>query len=71
MDRLAKQDARWAEIKKDVSIVEDYLGEKLGTKTTAELICRNFTSSIYLLMRSGKNPAAEIIEAAKIRKSLG
>jgi len=68
---LAKKSAAWRGVKKDVEGIEKYLGRELGPETVDHYLHRNLVSSAYLLWQSGKTPSDRILEAAKIRKSIG
>lgn len=68
---LAKDSSAFAEIERDVHLLEDYLGEELGPKKTKHFLHRNLVSSIYLLSREGENLSEELEKAAIIRRSLG
>jgi len=68
---LAKKFSAFREIEKDIVLIEDYLGEKLGPKSIKHFIHRNQVSSVYLLWKNKKDCSREILAAAKIRRSLG
>ena len=68
---LAKQYPAWAEIKKDITALEEYLQEELGPRKPDHYLHRNLVSSVYLLWRDGRDCTGHILEAAKIRRSLG
>jgi phosphoenolpyruvate carboxylase len=68
---LAKKSAAWRGVKKDVEGIEKFLGRELGPETVEHYLHRNLVSSAYLLWQSGKIPSDRILEAAKIRRSIG
>jgi phosphoenolpyruvate carboxylase len=68
---LAKQDTAWATIQDDVKLLEAHFGEELGPRRSEHYLHRNLVSSAYLLWREGKEFREYILEAAKIRRSLG
>lgn len=68
---LSKQSPAWAEIKKDIAALEEYLQEELGPRTPDHYIHRNLVSSVYLLWKNDRDCTGHILEAAKIRRSLG
>jgi phosphoenolpyruvate carboxylase len=71
----AREEPVFREIERDLAAIDEYLGAPLGPKEPRHLIHRNLTSSIYHRLREA--PADEeavrsdILEAAKIRRSLG
>lgn len=71
LEFLAKQHPAWAEIKKDITALEKYLQEELGPRKSDHYIHRNLVSSVYLLWKDGRDCTGHILEAAKIRRSLG
>jgi phosphoenolpyruvate carboxylase len=68
---LSKQHPAWSEIKKDIAALEEYLQEELGPRKSDHYMHRNLVSSVYLLWKDGLNCSNHILEAAKIRRSLG
>jgi len=68
---LAKKSAAWRGVQKDVEGIEKFLGRELGPETVEHYLHRNLVSSAYLLWQSGKVPSDRILEAAKIRRSIG
>lgn len=68
---LAKRSGVWREVQKDVSAIEKFLGRELGPETVEHYLHRNLVSSAYLLWRSGKAPSDRVLEAAKLRRSIG
>ncbi len=68
---LAKQHPGWAEIQKDIGFIEEYLQEELGPRKPEHYLHRNLVSSAYLLWKHGRDCTGHILEAAKIRRSLG
>jgi phosphoenolpyruvate carboxylase len=68
---LARRSPAWKEVQKDVAAIEKFLGRELGPETVEHYLHRNIVSSIYLLWESGKSSQDRILEAAKIRRSIG
>ncbi|MBI5181978.1 MAG: phosphoenolpyruvate carboxylase [Nitrospirae bacterium] len=68
---LAKTDKAWSEIVEDIKLLEDFIGRELGPTDTRHFIHRNITSNIYFLWKEKKDPKEQIIEAARLRQSLG
>jgi phosphoenolpyruvate carboxylase len=68
---LAKNSASWRGVQKDIEGIEKFLGRELGPETVDHYLHRNLVSSAYLLWQSGKTPYDRILEAAKIRRSIG
>lgn len=68
---LAKTDKAWNEILEDVKFLEDFIGKELGPADTRHFIHRNITSNIYFLWKEKKDPREQIVEAGRIRQSLG
>jgi phosphoenolpyruvate carboxylase len=68
---MAKRSRIWKGVQKDVEAIEKFLGRELGPETVEHYLHRNLVSSTYLLWQSGKTPQDRILEAAKIRKSIG
>lgn len=68
---LAKRSRIWKGMQKDVEAIEKFLGRELGPETVEHYLHRNLVSSTYLLWQSGKIPHDRILEAAKVRRSIG
>ena len=71
LEFLARHDPAWATIQEDVKVLEAHFGEELGPCQAEHYLHRNLVSSAYLLWREGKEFGEYILEAAKIRRSLG
>lgn len=71
LEFLARHDPAWATIQEDVELLETHFGEELGPRQAEHYLHRNLVSSAYLLWREGKEFGEYILEAAKIRRSLG
>ncbi len=69
--RLSAENAVWEQIHADIVALEAYLGVTLGPKTTTELLHRNATSDVYLLMQKNLPIADVLLRAATLRQSLG
>ena len=68
---LAKRGNAWAQIEKDVELIEKLLKLELGPKTSEDMLHRNSASNALHLFKSGKPIAHEMVISGKIRKSLG
>ncbi len=71
---LASQDAAWKPVIEDLAGVEEWLGSPLGPEKPRHLIHRNLTSTIVQRLTDNIEQtviAADIVEAGKIRRSLG
>ncbi len=74
LEGLAKKDPAWAAILEDVTILEQWLGERFGPLTIDETRHQAQTSIIYrLLDQPGREEVLRdaILAAARARKSLG
>ncbi|MDO8482851.1 MAG: phosphoenolpyruvate carboxylase [bacterium] len=58
-------------LEKDVALIEEYLGEKLGPKTESEREHEKLVACIVSSLRAGKSSSEEVEQAATIRRSLG
>ncbi len=68
---LAKRHKGWKDIKQDIEFIEDYFGLDLGPTTTNEFLHRNATSDIFYLSKQRKDVSSIVLEAGKLRRSLG
>jgi phosphoenolpyruvate carboxylase len=68
---LAKYDSAWTAVQEDVLGIEEYLEGQSGVYTTDHLLHRNEVSSVYHLMKEGRDFSKPLLNAATIRKSLG
>lgn len=68
---LAKKYPQFKEIMEDVQEVENILGIELGPYKNHHFLHRNISSNIFYKLQMGKDVEADIVEAAKLRKSLG
>lgn len=68
---LAKHNPGFREIQRDVGLIEDYIGESLGPKTSAHYTHRNWTSTAYFQRKKRSALQEAILAAAQVRKSLG
>lgn len=71
LNHLAKNSKEWAGIKEDVAIAEELLSLELGPKAHEDMIYRNITSNIRLLLEEKKDLSHDLLKAAEIRRSLG
>ncbi len=68
---LAKEYPEFKNVTKDISEIESILGIKLGPFKDHHFIHRNLVSTIFYKMNMGADLSADLIEAAKVRKSIG
>lgn len=68
---LSKKYPPFKEIARDIEETEKILGIEFGPHKDHHFIHRNLTSSIFYKIKMGLDPSTDIVEAAKIRKSLG
>ena len=73
---LAKKKPIFLEIEEDIDAVEEILGLTLEPQKPHNVLHRNLTSTIYQRLVSGgkfskEHMEADIVEAGKIRRSLG
>ncbi|EKD79638.1 MAG: Phosphoenolpyruvate carboxylase, partial [uncultured bacterium] len=68
---LAKRHKGWRAIQMDITYLEQYFGMTLGPKTANEFLHRNATSDIYYLSKRRQPTAAAVLQAGKLRRSLG
>ncbi len=68
---LAKRNRAWRSIATDIEYLEQYFGATLGPRTATEYLHRNTTSNIYYQRQLHKDFRAEVLQAGKLRSSLG
>jgi phosphoenolpyruvate carboxylase len=68
---LSQRSPAWAQVQRDVDCIEKHFGIELGPEKVEHYLHRNLVSSIYLLYREGKDNSRQILEAAKLRRSMG
>lgn len=71
LTELAKTNSAWSEIAKDIEYLEKFLGKELGPWSNEDMIYRNLTSNILLLLKDNKDISELIVETGKYRRSLG
>lgn len=71
LDLLCKVEPAFEPIKEDIALMEEYLGDELGPQESKHYLHRNHTSNIFYLWQMGESAQTDILEAAKLRKSLG
>ncbi len=71
LNLLCKKDPIWIPIREDIFEIERILDITLAPETDAHYLHRNFTSNIYHRYKIGTDFSSDILEAAKLRKSLG
>lgn len=68
---LAREYPEFRNIAKDVSEIEDILHFTLGPSKPHHFLHRNLTSNIHYKLQLGADISSDIVEAARLRKSLG
>jgi phosphoenolpyruvate carboxylase len=68
---LAKSNKYWKEVQKDVALIEQYYNIQLGPQKPHDFLHRNATSNVYFLKKNREDFSQAILEAGKLRKSLG
>lgn len=68
---LAKSYPAFRAVIEDVQEIENILGIELGPFKDAHFLHRNLSSNIFHKIRMKADPSVDVVEAAKIRKSLG
>ena len=71
LKKLSKDMPVLNEVLQDIDLVGETLGLDLQPKSVSEMLHRNLTSNILLKKEAGMNFEHEIVEAGKIRKSIG
>ena len=71
LDLLCEESDAWKEIREEIKIIEDFLGQKLGPTKHHHFLHRNFSSNIFRLMQQNEDISEDVLKAAKVRKSLG
>lgn len=71
LDLFCETNPEWKPIREDIREIEKILNIELGPETDAHYVHRNFTSNIYRRSKMGTDFSSDILEAAKLRKSLG
>lgn len=68
---LAAKNSAWKAVQKDVALIEEMTGQRLGGTSHQEMIYRNFASNTYLLWKQHKDVSELIRTTGEIRGSLG
>ena len=68
---LIQRSSAWQDVEADIVAIEDYLGEELGPRTPEHFLHRNFASNSFFLWHAGKDFSQPVLDAAKLRHSLG
>jgi phosphoenolpyruvate carboxylase len=68
---LAKQYPEFANIMTDVQEIENILSIELGPSKPHHFLHRNLVSNIYYKLQTDADISSDLIEAAKVRKSIG
>ena len=71
LDDLARAKSAFRAIREDVSEVERYIKKDMCQMETDHFLHRNETSSVYQLLKNNRNFSEPLLNAARIRKSLG
>jgi phosphoenolpyruvate carboxylase len=61
----------WKDVRDEIEDIEKILEIEIGPAKPHHVIHRNFTSTIYHKLMLGEDFAADVLDAAEIRKSLG
>jgi phosphoenolpyruvate carboxylase len=69
--KLSKDFPALKEVLNDIEFVQEILSLDLKPQSVTEMLHRNLTSNILLKKEAGLDFKQEIVEAAKLRKSLG
>jgi phosphoenolpyruvate carboxylase len=68
---LAKTDSFWAGVIKDVELVQDYTDSLLGPDSATAFMHRNHTSNVFHSMSTNREFSNDLLECARLRRSLG
>ena len=75
---LMKQNSAWKYVQEDILWIEEFLGKRVVPEKPEEFIHRNLTSNIYQMWQQSKKSQidikevkAEVLRAAKVRRSIG
>lgn len=68
---LNKENPIWKEVMEDVQEIENILGLELGPHKDHHFLHRNVVSTIYYKLRMKSDISEDVVQAAKLRKSLG
>ncbi|MEW6325204.1 MAG: phosphoenolpyruvate carboxylase [Nitrospirota bacterium] len=68
---LIERSSAWRDVQEDIKAVESFLGEELGPREPEHFLHRNFASNSYFLWHAGRDFSEPVLEAAKLRRSLG
>lgn len=71
LSKLSKKIPAFRYIEEDVLAVEEVFGEELGPYKSHHFLHRNLASNVYYKIEMKLDVSADIIEAAKLRRSLG
>lgn len=71
LEILISKNKAWKPLKEDIEQIQKTLGFEFGPASPHHYIHRNLTSTILQKWNIGENFDAELVEAAKVRKSLG
>lgn len=71
LEKLAKRYPGFRKIADDVAAVSEVLEQPLGPYKDHHFLHRNLVSNVYYKLRMGDDVSDDIVEAAKLRRSLG
>lgn len=71
LQKLSKKQTIWCKVLEDIKAIEEILNIHLGPKTDNEKKHKLLSDKIYQCINTFENPAADIVKAAILRKSLG
>lgn len=61
----------WAKVIEGITIIEDFLGKKMGPQNPEDMKHRNYTSNVVQNWRTDEPMEEDILRAAQVRRSLG
>jgi len=71
LDLLCVQNKAWEPVRDEIHWIEEIVGTVVAHESPRHILHRNLSSTIYQKLSLGQDFSAEILEAAKLRKSLG
>ncbi len=71
LELLCHKNDAWKLIRQGIQEIEAVIEEPIGPKECHHMIHRNFTSNIFYKLSLGDDSSEDILQAARIRKSLG
>lgn len=71
LEILAKDNPVFADISRDIDLIESILSIKLGPVLTHHMLHRNYTSNVLQRFLDSQDITADVLHSAEIRRSLG